>query len=58
MIILQFQKKNPSNRVGSSQDIAGLTIFLSSKASEYTVGEVISCDGGLLASAGHDLTND
>ena len=53
-----ISKKNPSNRVGSSQDIAGLTIFLSSKASEYTVGEVISCDGGLLASAGHDLTND
>ena len=53
-----ISKKNPSNRVGLSQDIAGLTIFLSSKASEYTVGEVISCDGGLLASAGHDLTND
>ena len=40
------------------EDIAGLALFLSSKASEYTVGEIISCDGGLVASAGHDLTND
>ena len=54
----KISKKNPSYRVGIPQDIAGLVIFLSSKASEYTVGEIISCDGGLLASAGHDLTND
>jgi 2-deoxy-D-gluconate 3-dehydrogenase len=50
--------KNPSKRVGMPEDIAGLALFLSSKASEYTVGEIISCDGGLVASAGHDLTND
>ena len=53
-----ISKKNPSGRVGMPEDIAGLAIFLASKASEYTVGEVISCDGGLVASAGHDLTND
>ena len=51
-------KKNPSKRVGGPEDIAGLAIFLASKASEYTIGEVVSCDGGLVASAGHDLTND
>ena len=53
-----ISKKNPSNRVGRPKDIAGIAIFLASKASDYTIGEVISCDGGLVASAGHDLTND
>ena len=51
-------EKNPSGRVGRAEDIAGLAIFLSSKAGQYTVGETITCDGGLVASAGHDLTND
>lgn len=41
---------NPAGRVGSPEDIAGLTIFLCSRAGEFTVGEVISCDGGMLAS--------
>ena len=53
-----ISKKNPSRRVGLPEDIAGLAIFLASKAGEFTVGETISCDGGLVASAGHDLTND
>ncbi len=53
-----ISKKNPSGRVGLPEDIAGLAIFLASKAGRYTVGETITCDGGLIASAGHDLTND
>lgn len=44
-------KRNPSGRVGTPQDIAGLAIFLSSRAGEYTVGQVIACDGGIVASA-------
>ena len=51
-------KKNPSGRVGRAEDIAGLAIFLASKAGQFTVGETITCDGGLVASAGHDLTNE
>jgi NAD(P)-dependent dehydrogenase (short-subunit alcohol dehydrogenase family) len=51
-------KKNPSGRVGRAEDIAGLAIFLASKAGQFTVGETITCDGGLIASAGHDLTNE
>ena len=39
---------NPRGRVGSAEEIAGLALFLASKASGYTVGEVISCDGGML----------
>jgi len=41
---------NPRGRVGTAQDIAGLAIFLSSRAGAFTVGEVISCDGGALVS--------
>ena len=39
-------KNNPRGRVGTAEDIAGLAIFLCSRAGAYTVGEVIACDGG------------
>ncbi|HIG38946.1 MAG: SDR family oxidoreductase [bacterium] len=42
-------KNNPRGRVGTAEDIAGLAIFLSSRAGAYTVGEVITCDGGAVA---------
>ena len=38
-------KSNPIGRVGTA------AIFLSSRAGSYTVGEVITCDGGSVASA-------
>jgi NAD(P)-dependent dehydrogenase (short-subunit alcohol dehydrogenase family) len=37
---------NPSGRVGTAEDIAGLAIFLCSRAGEYIVGATIPCDGG------------
>ena len=37
---------NPRRRVGTMEDIAGLAIFLSSRAGAFTVGETITCDGG------------
>ncbi|UDY35208.1 SDR family oxidoreductase [Dermatobacter hominis] len=40
----------PSGRVGSPEDIAGLAIFLSSRAGAYVVGEVIALDGGAVVS--------
>jgi NAD(P)-dependent dehydrogenase (short-subunit alcohol dehydrogenase family) len=40
---------NPRGRVGNLKDIAGLAIFLSSRASAFTVGEIITCDGGAVA---------
>jgi 2-deoxy-D-gluconate 3-dehydrogenase len=43
-------KGNPRGRVGTPEDIAGLAIFLCSRAGAFTVGEVISCDGGMLVS--------
>ena len=39
-------KANPRGRVGTAEDIAGLAIFLASRAGAYTVGETITCDGG------------
>jgi 2-deoxy-D-gluconate 3-dehydrogenase len=42
---------NPSGRVGAAQDIAGLAIFLSSRAGEYVVGQTIACDGGVVAAS-------
>jgi len=42
---------NPRGRVGTPEDIAGLAIFLSSRASAFTVGDVITCDGGSVASS-------
>jgi 2-deoxy-D-gluconate 3-dehydrogenase len=42
---------NPRGRVGTPEDIAGLAIFLSSRAGAYTVGQTITCDGGVVASS-------
>ena len=41
---------NPRGRVGTPEDIAGLAIFLSSRAGAFTVGAVITCDGGSVVS--------
>ena len=44
-------ERNPRGRVGTPEDIAGLAIFLSSRAGAFTVGETITCDGGAVASS-------
>ncbi len=51
-----IESRNPRKRIGSPEDIAGLAIFLCSRAGAYTVGAVIPSDGGLVGTAGHDLT--
>lgn len=40
----------PLGRPGTEQDIAGLALFLSSRAGAYMTGNVIPLDGGVLAS--------
>ena len=39
-------RDNPRGRVGTPEDIAGLAIFLASRAGAFTVGDTITCDGG------------
>ena len=38
---------NPRGRVGTPEDIAGLAIFLCSRAGAFVVGETITSDGGV-----------
>lgn len=51
-----IESRNPRKRIGSPEDIVGLVIFLCSRAGAYTVGAVIPSDGGLVGTAGHDLS--
>ncbi|MDH4255888.1 MAG: SDR family oxidoreductase [Gammaproteobacteria bacterium] len=44
-------QRNPRGRVGTPEDIAGLALFLSSRASAYIVGQTIAIDGGIVASS-------
>jgi len=43
-------KGMPRGRIGTPEDIAGLALFLSSRAGAFTVGAVITSDGGLAVS--------
>jgi NAD(P)-dependent dehydrogenase (short-subunit alcohol dehydrogenase family) len=38
----------PYPRIGSVEDMAGLAIYLASRAGDYIVGETIACDGGIV----------
>ena len=42
----RIRAANPRGRVGEPEDIAGVAIFLASRASAYTTGATIPCDGG------------
>jgi len=46
----QVGKTNPRGRVGLPSDIAGTALFLASAAGAFIVGDIIVCDGGLVAS--------
>lgn len=41
----------PFPRVGTPEDMAGLAIFLASRAGDYIVGDTIACDGGIVNAA-------
>ncbi len=44
--------RTPANRWGTTEDIEGIVIFLSSKASDYINGQLIYVDGGFSANLG------
>jgi len=44
----QLSERIPAGRWGTPADLAGATVFLASKASQYVSGEVMVVDGGFL----------
>jgi len=43
----QIKAANPRRRIGTPEDVAGVALFLASRASAYVTGAVIPCDGGI-----------
>ena len=52
----EVAKRNPRKRVGTPEDMAGLAIFLCSRAGAYTVGETITSDGGIVKTSTHNFS--
>ncbi len=42
----EFRAKCPMGRLGEPDDMAGISLFLSSGASAYVTGQIIAVDGG------------
>ena len=49
----QIKKSVPRGRIGEPEDMAGTSIFLSSRASAYITGSIIPVDGGSLIARRH-----
>jgi 2-deoxy-D-gluconate 3-dehydrogenase len=41
----------PRGRIGTPEDIAGLAIFLCSRAGAFIAGQTIASDGGIVAAS-------
>lgn len=50
--------RTPAARWGNPEDLAGTTIFLASKASDFVNGQIIYVDGGILATIGKPSNED
>jgi NAD(P)-dependent dehydrogenase (short-subunit alcohol dehydrogenase family) len=48
----QIRSTIPLRRIGTPEDMAGTTIFLSSRAGAYLTGETIRVDGGITTQQG------
>ena len=52
----EVAKRVPAGRVGTDEDMAGVAIYLASRAGDYVVGTTIAVDGGVVyASAGLEI---
>jgi NAD(P)-dependent dehydrogenase (short-subunit alcohol dehydrogenase family) len=46
----EFLLRTPMKRFGKVEELAGAAIFLASDAASFVNGEILTVDGGLLAS--------
>lgn len=46
VFIERLKKKNPLNKIGKPDDLAGVTLLLSSPASDFITGQILQVDGG------------
>ncbi len=46
VFIERLSRKNPLNKIGKPDDLAGVTLLLSSSASDFITGQTIQVDGG------------
>jgi len=44
----QSSKGIPNQRVGDAFDMGGSAVYLASRAGDYTVGETLTVDGGIV----------
>src|SRR5437773_10187405 len=52
----EVAKRIPARRIGSDEDMAGVAIYLASRAGDYVVGNTIAVDGGVVyAKAGLEI---
>jgi NAD(P)-dependent dehydrogenase (short-subunit alcohol dehydrogenase family) len=48
----QVSRRIPSGRIGTDEDMAGVAIYLASRAGDYVVGQTIVVDGGVTLARG------
>ena len=48
----EVARRIPSGRIGSDEDMAGVAIYLASRAGDYVVGQTIVVDGGVTLARG------
>ena len=46
---LQFEKATPLGRIGQSDEIAGMALYLASDEAAFVTGQVMVVDGGFTA---------
>ena len=46
-MLKEVKQRIPANRLGTTDDVAAVLIFLASPAASYVTGQVITVDGGL-----------
>lgn len=52
----EIAQRIPSRRIGTDEDMAGIAIYLASRAGDYVVGNTIAVDGGVVyATAGLEI---